>query len=260
MTCVPALEVRDLRVTLGGVPVLRGVTLTVAHGNLVALVGPNGSGKTTLLRAILGLQAIDSGSVQVLGQPLSTKVLRRVGYVPQRLELDRGFALSVREFLALRLPATRHWLWQSHRRIDSLLAPKVQGLEIEDLFDRPISRLSGGQLQRVLIAWSLLCDPELLLLDEPTAGVDTPGERSFYEMIQAVHRRREMTIILVSHDLSMVFRHASWVYALNGVVCCQGTPEEVSQDELLRQAYGFHLVPYHHHHGAGQSVGLPHVH
>ena len=254
-TPTPALSVRNLRVTLGGLPVLRGVTLSVPQGELVALIGPNGSGKTTLLRAILGLQSVDSGEIRVLDQPLSPATLGRIGYVPQKLELDRSFGLSVREFMALRLPATSRWLWRSHRSIDADLLPALAGLGVESLLDRPIARLSGGQLQRVLIAWSLLRNPEILLLDEPTAGVDTPGERSFYEMIEAVHRQRRMTIVLVSHDLSMVFRYARWVYALNGVVCCEGTPEKIIQDDSLKKAYGLHLTPYHHHHG-----DAPHVH
>jgi ABC-type Mn2+/Zn2+ transport system ATPase subunit len=86
------------------------------------------------------------------------------------------------------------------------------------------------------------------LLDEPTAGVDTPGEQTFYELIAEIHRRHQLTVLLVSHDLSMVYRHASWVYALNGVICCEGSPEQVMNTESLKAAYGIHVSPYHHHH------------
>lgn len=244
------VEVRGARVAFGQTQALRGVDLRIPKGEIVALIGPNGSGKTTLLRAMLGLQKLDSGDVRLFGEPVSPRTLSRVGYVPQKLLLERTFALSVREFLALRLSTTRNWFWQSKRTTDLLIQPTLIEIGVEPLLDRPLAGLSGGQLQRVLIAFSLLKEPELLLLDEPTAGVDTPGEMSFYELIASIHRRHRLTVVLVSHDLSMVFRHASWVYALNGVICCQGTPAEVMNAESLKQAYGIHVSPYHHHHHA----------
>jgi zinc transport system ATP-binding protein len=243
-----AIEVHDLHISLGDAPVLRGVNLRVQQGQIVALIGPNGSGKTTLLRCLLGLQPADRGSVRLLGEAPSRSVMTRIGYVPQRLPLDRSFILTVREFLALRLRQTRGWFWQSRRRTDEQLHDALSELGVDRLLDRPVSGLSGGQLQRVLISFSLLSHPDLLLLDEPTAGVDTPGEQSFYELISEIHRRRRLTVVLVSHDLSMVYRHASWVYALNGVICCEGAPEEVMNAESLKQAYGIHVTPYHHHH------------
>jgi zinc transport system ATP-binding protein len=244
----PALEVRELRVTLGGTPVLQGVNLRVPAGKIVALIGPNGSGKTTLLRCLLGLQPGERGEIRLFGEPVNAATLQRVGYVPQRLQLDRSFSLSVREFLAVRLPATRAWFWQSHRQTDAALRAALAEFDLAHLFDRPLAGLSGGQLQRVLIAFSLLRRPELLLLDEPTAGVDTPGEHSFYELIGDIHRRHGLTVVLVSHDLAMVYRHAAWVYALNGVICCEGRPEDVMNAESLKAAYGIHVTPYHHHH------------
>ncbi len=254
-----AIEVRGLRVRLGDTEVLRGVELNVPLGQVVALIGPNGSGKTTLLRCLLGLQRIDAGEIRLLGERASPALLSRIGYVPQRLALDRSFILSVREFLSLKLRQTRFWFWQSHAKTDQHLSEVLSEMEVSHLMDRPIAGLSGGQLQRVLIAFSLLCKPELLLLDEPTAGVDTPGEHSFYELISAIHRRHGLTVVLVSHDLSMVYRHATWVYALNGVICCEGTPEHVMNAESLKQAYGIHVTPYHHHHHAGHPHASPHV-
>src|SRR6185503_11927181 len=223
----PVVEVQDLWVSRGDVPVLQGVNLHVPAGQLVALIGPNGSGKTTLLRAMLP----------------------RIGYVPQRVELERSFIVSVREFLAFRLRALRHWFWLPHNRIDDVLRPALAEIGVEGLLNKPLAQLSGGQLQRVLIAFSLLHKPELLLLDEPTAGVDMPGELSFYDLIAQVQKRHRLTVILVSHDLSMVYRHADWVYALNRTVCCEGSPEQVMNAESLKTAYGIHVSPYHHHHG-----------
>ncbi len=249
--CAPAaIEVRDLRVTLGGLPILRGVNMTVPAGELVALIGPNGSGKTTLLRALLGLQKVQGGAIRLFGSSDMRAALKRVGYVPQRLDLERSFILSVREFLALRLRSTRHWFWFSKKRTDELIAGSLAGMGVEALLDKPLAHLSGGQLQRVLIAFSLLDRPELLLLDEPTAGVDAPGEETFYDLISGIQRRHQMTVVLVSHDLSMVCRHARRVYALNGVICCEGTPEEVMSADSLKEAFGMHVSPYHHHHHA----------
>jgi zinc transport system ATP-binding protein len=243
-----AIETRDVRVAFDGQPVLRGVTMRVPQGEVVALIGPNGSGKTTLLRCLLGLQKLSGGEIKLFGEPGLRQAMPRVGYVPQKLVIEKSFILSVREFMALRLRETRHWFWQSRRRTDELIRSTMSEMQIEPLLDRPVAQLSGGQLQRVLIAFSLLCKPELLLLDEPTAGVDMPGEQSFYEMIAEVQKRHHLTVVLVSHDLSMVYRHASWVYALNGVICCEGSPEQVMNAESLRQAYGIHLSPYQHHH------------
>jgi zinc transport system ATP-binding protein len=244
------VEVRDARVTFGATKVLRGVNLNIPKGEIVALIGPNGSGKTTLLRSLLGLQKLDAGDVRLFGQAISPKTLGRVGYVPQKLMLEKSFALSVREFLALRLKQTRHWFWQSRTAVADKICPVLAEIGVETLLERPVASLSGGQLQRVLIAFSLLHEPELLLLDEPTAGVDTPGEQTFYELISSIHKRHQLTVVLVSHDLSMVFRHASWVYALNGTICCEGTPAEVMNAESLKEAYGIHVSPYHHHHHA----------
>ncbi len=245
---MPAIDVRDVRVTLGGLPILRGVSLRVPAGQLVALIGPNGSGKTTLLRALLGLQKLQGGEIRLFGESDLRSALGRVGYVPQRLDLERSFILSVREFLALRLRATRHWFWLSKRRTDELIRASLAEIGVEALLDKPLAHLSGGQLQRVLIAFSLLHRPELLLLDEPTAGVDAPGEETFYDLIAGIQKRHQMTVVLVSHDLSMVCRHAHRVYALNGVICCEGTPDEVMNAESLKEAFGIHVAPYHHHH------------
>jgi len=242
------LKVHDLQVSFGGNQVLAGVNLEIPRGEVVALIGPNGSGKTTLLRCILGLQRVDHGEIRIFGEKDIRKALPRIGYVPQKISLERGFILSVREFLALRARATRHWFWRSNAEIDRLVSSGFGELAMEPLLDRPVAQLSGGQLQRVLIAFSLLQQPELLLLDEPTAGVDTPGEQSFYDLISQVQAKHQLTVLLVSHDLSMVYRYASWVYALNRVICCEGTPGQVMNAESLRQAYGIHVSPYGHHH------------
>ncbi len=243
-----AVEVQGVKVAFDNQPILRGVDMHIPKGQVVALIGPNGSGKTTLLRCLLGLQKVDAGQIRIFGELDNQRALKRVGYVPQKLALERSFILSVREFLSLRLEATQNWFWQSRRQIDAAICETLAEIGVESLLNRPLAQLSGGQLQRVLIAFSLLKNPDLLLLDEPTAGVDTPGEASFYDLITGIHRKHKLTVVLVSHDLSMVYKHASWVYALNGVICCEGPPEHVMNAESLKEAYGIHVSPYHHHH------------
>src|SRR5436190_19099644 len=144
----PVVEIRNLRVNLGGQEVLRGVNLHVPSGQLVALIGPNGSGKTTLLRTLLGLQKTIAGDIRLFGQADLKAALPRVGYVPQRLAIERSFILSVREFLALRLRETRHWFWQTKRRTEGLIQDSLAEIGVENLLEKSLATLSGGQLQR----------------------------------------------------------------------------------------------------------------
>ena len=259
----PVISTQHLCVNLGGRRILQDICLEIPHGQLVALIGPNGAGKTTLLRTWLGLIPVASGTYRLLGCSDLRQALPSIGYVPQRLALDTGLALSVREFLALRRPLTRNWFWRRREELDLALPPVAADLGVRALLDKPISSLSGGQLQRVLITFSLLSQPRLLFLDEPTEGVDAPGERTFYEIISDIHRMHGLTVVIVSHDLSMVHRHASWVIALNGRVCCEGAPDDIIREDALREAYGLHVTSYHHHHShppAAEGPGHHHVH
>src|ERR1041385_8054157 len=131
-----AVEVRDLRVSFDNTPVLRGVNMRVPQGQIVALIGPNGSGKTTLLRCLLGLQKFSEGEIKIFGERDVRKVLPRIGYVPQRLALERSFILSVREFLSLRLRETRHWIFHSHKQLDAIIRPALAQIGVEPLLDQ----------------------------------------------------------------------------------------------------------------------------
>ncbi len=243
---VTAIETQDLSVRLDGKLILDGINLKIQQGEMIALIGPNGAGKTTLLKALLGLIPVESGSVKFLGGKSFSDVSHRIGYVPQKLVTDPSFALNVREFLALNLDYC--WPWSSKKIVDKALNEMICEIGIKDILSRSVAELSGGQFQRVMIAFALLKKPEILFLDEPTAGVDAPGEESFYGMIEKIHKERHLTIVLVSHDLSMVYKHASRVYALNQVICCQGTPDEVLQGQNLNQVFGQEFSFYHHHH------------
>ncbi|MGB7512401.1 MAG: ABC transporter ATP-binding protein [Pelodictyon phaeoclathratiforme] len=208
----PVIECNLLSVELGGVMVLDGVTLSVCKGDYLALVGPNGGGKTTLLRVILGLEKSSGGSVSVFGA-LPGSFPERIGYVPQRLFFDREFPISVRE-LVLMGRLSKKKLFQHFNRIDREKADAALGVAgLERLADRRIGTLSGGELQRTLIARALAGEPELLLLDEPTASVDPQMKTTIYDLLD--NQKKKLTIVLVSHDVGGIKGHVSGIATLN---------------------------------------------
>jgi len=208
----PVIECNRLSVELGGVMVLDGVTLSVCKGDYLGLVGPNGGGKTTLLRVILGLEKSSGGSVSVFGA-LPGSFPERIGYVPQRLFFDREFPISVRE-LVLMGRLSKKKLFQHFNRIDREKADAALGVAgLERLADRRIGTLSGGELQRALIARALAGEPELLLLDEPTASADPQMKTTIYDLLD--NQKKKLTIVLVSHDVGGIKGHVSGIATLN---------------------------------------------
>jgi len=228
------LDVEHLSVRYGAHEVLRDVSLTVEPGEIVTIVGPNGSGKTSLLRAIVGAAAAARGTI-------ATAAGLVIGYVPQRLHVDPTLPITVTRFL--RLPGGA-----AQRDIDAALARAgVRGLA-----DRQMSQLSGGQLQRVLLARALVARPGLLLLDEPTQGLDQPGSAAFYTLIDEVRRDTGCAVLMISHELHVVMAASDRVICLNGHVCCQGTPAAVSSAPESRALFGTRtggaLALYRHEH------------
>jgi ABC-type Mn2+/Zn2+ transport system ATPase subunit len=244
----PAIEAAHLTVRFEDREALSDLTFAVRAGEAVAIIGPNGAGKTTLLKALLGIVPYE-GEVRIWGR--DRRELRgaegRIAYVPQRFDLDRSFPLTVLEFLLLGTGEEREWwgLRRGARRGEIL-----QGLErvgAAHLLDRRLGALSGGEFQRVLIAYALARGPDILLLDEPLAGVDLVGESALAEHLHYLHEELGLTLLLVSHDLHMVYRDADQVLCLNRHLCCQGPPDEVLTSENLRRAYGEAISTYHHH-------------
>lgn len=228
------IEVNGLGVSLSGTTILHGVDFGVAEGEIVTIVGPNGSGKSTLLRAILGAVPCSEGDV------VRSKGLK-IGYVPQKLAIDRTLPLTVRRFLDL-----------PKRVADSEADEVLRQVGAVDLTKRQMSELSGGQFQRVLLARALLGSPNLLILDEPTQGLDQSGSASFYELIEAVRRDLGCAILMVSHELHVVMAASDRVICLNGHVCCQGAPEQVATAPEYRALFGSGtkgtLALYRHEH------------
>ena len=246
------LSLRDVRVELGGNVILHRVSADVARGQITALIGLNGSGKTTLLRAILK-EVPYGGRIEFhCGHDHKRPTPEHVGYVPQRLLIDARLPLTVRDLLALALQRRPLFLGigrQTTERMVRMLAQVFS--DPHYVLDRPVEKLSGGELQRVLLALALYPRPELLLLDEPAAGVDFQYQEKLYDLLTRLNRETGVTVLLVSHDTSMVSTRSDHVLCMkDGLIQCEGPPREVMTDENLRAVFGYDKVAYtHHHHG-----------
>lgn len=232
------ITARGLTVMRARHTVLDTVNFQISPAEIVTIVGPNGSGKSTLLAALLGI-------LPATGQVLRKPGLK-VGYVPQKLAVDRSLPMPVNSFL--NLPQTHS---QTAR------AAALQRVGLPDLGRRQISELSGGQLQRVLLARALLGQPDLLVLDEPTQGLDQMGEADFYKLIEALRRDTGVAVLMVSHDLHVVMSASDRVICLNGHVCCEGTPHVVRDAPEYRALFGKGtdgaLALYQHQHDHDHS-------
>jgi zinc transport system ATP-binding protein len=245
----PLVSVRHLTVELGGNIILRDLDAEIARGKITALIGKNGSGKTTFLRTLLG-EIPFRGTIEFhCGHDHSQPEPKHVGYVPQKLQIDAKLPLTVRDLLALAiqrrpifLGLTRRTQQTLHAILDSVQAPHA-------LLDRPVEKISGGELQRVLLGLAIQPCPELLLLDEPAAGIDFQSMEAFNQTIVRLNREKGVTIVLVSHDLSVVSRHADEVLCLEGgAIKCHGAPREILTHETLSQTFGSDMSVFLHHH------------
>jgi ABC-type Mn2+/Zn2+ transport system ATPase subunit len=236
---IPAIDVSHLNVELGGHRILEDISFHVPQGEIAAVIGPNGSGKTTLVRAILGLAPIASGSVALFGSPLA-HVRRTVGYVPQRFDFDRDFPITVREFLDL----ARH----EHNPPEAITAKLEEVGLSEKVAAQRLGSLSGGQLQRVLIAQAIMNDPMLLFLDEPSTGVDMVGEAAFYGLIKHLNERHRTTVLMVTHDIAVTSSLVHQVVCVNRRLMCYGAPNVALSEKTLSDVFGSHAAAYDHAH------------
>lgn len=239
----PLIRAEGLTVREGRRTILDRVDLAVGPGEIVTVIGPNGGGKTTLLRALIGTIRPESGRVV-------RRAGLRLGYTPQKFAIERTIPVTVERFLALTGP----------------LAPgaraRVLGrVGVEGLRRAQLSDLSGGEMQRVLLARALLREPELLVLDEPTQGLDQPAEADFYRLLAELRAERGAGVLLVSHDLHVVMGASDRVVCLNGHVCCHGAPEHVSADPVYREMFGARaeFALYRHRHDHSHDHAHDHV-
>lgn len=242
------IAVENISVGYGARTVLRDVSLTIEPGEILTVVGPNGSGKTTLLRALIGAAQLTSGRI-------SRQQGLRIGYVPQKLHIDPTLPMTVERFLRLPGGTPRTACPQALERAG-----------VPDLSQRQMSALSGGQMQRVLLARALITTPKLLLLDEATQGLDQPGSAAFYRQIEEVRRQTGCAILMISHELHVVMSASDRVICLNGHVCCEGRPEIVAQAEEYRALFGtgthgaLALYRHEHSHSHDHDHDHPHSH
>ena len=228
------IEVQKLNVAYGKKKVLKNVNLTLSKNEIVTIVGPNGSGKTTLFKSIIGSIPIASGKVSI-------KQNLKIGYVPQVLNIDRSLPLTVERFLKL-----------AKNRNDQGFLRAQQILDSDDLLLSQISNLSAGQLQRVLLGHALMNEPDVLLLDEATRGLDQPGAAAFYKKIEEIRDSTGCAILMISHDLHVVMSASNRVICLNGHICCQGEPNSVASSPEYKAMFGSKvegtLALYQHNH------------
>jgi zinc transport system ATP-binding protein len=243
----PLVTIRDLTVELGDNRVLRNLQAELMRNQITALIGSNGSGKTTFLRALLKEIPYQGKIVFHCGHDHTRPNPRHVGYVPQKLRIEANIPLTVRDLLGISLQRRAIFLgfrFGLNKQMEAMLHEVGAN---PALLDRPVEKISGGELQRVLLALAMSPQPELLLLDEPSAGIDVKGQEQFYDLIGRLNRERGTTILLVSHELSMVGKHAQRVMCMkDGQIHCQGTPQEMTP-EVLQDVFGMQHLFVHHH-------------
>lgn len=231
---VPLLRVDNVSFTVRDQSILQAVSLEIHAGEIIALIGPNGAGKSTLVRIALGLIKPNCGQVW-------RKPGLRIGYMPQRLAIDHNLPLTVQRFITLGGPTSR-----------TQVAAVLAEVGVPQLMESPVQAISGGELQRVLLARALLREPDLLVLDEPIQGVDLSGQYELYDLISQLRQQRGCGILMISHELHLVMATTDQVLCLNRQVCCSGHPDQVANDPAYLQLFGFdvarRLAVYHHHH------------
>jgi len=231
----PLLELSDINLIRSRHHLLKQVNMKVERGEILTIIGPNGAGKTTLLRVALGLMPQTTGRVH--RHPGIT-----LGYMPQRLHIDPTFPLTVKRFFSM-----------AGKNLNSKVLPLLKEVGADHVLDSPLQSLSGGELQRVLLARALIRDPDLLMLDEPVQGVDVHGQVELYQLITRLRNERGCAVLMVSHDLHLVMAATDRVICLNRHICCSGTPEIVTNDPAYLALFGplmvQHLAVYTHNKG-----------
>ena len=235
-----AVQIENVSIRVGETVILQDVNAHIPVGSSTAIVGPNGAGKTSLTLAILG-QMSYKGQITFPGckNPLKP----RFGFVPQKLQFDRDMPITVQDYLLAGMQR-RPLFFGASASAKQKVAEILEELECEKLLNRIFGALSGGEIQRILLAQALLTEPEILVLDEPTAGVDFKGGQICCELLRKIREDRGFTQIMISHDLATVAAHAAHVIILKNNIIAQGHPAEVLTEKNLRKAFGLHTAKF----------------
>ena len=251
---------RNVRVTLGGRSILSGVDADLMRGQITALIGLNGSGKTTLLKALIRECPYQGEVKYFCGHDHTRHRPEQIGYVPQRLAIDVRMPLTVREFFALAIQR-RPLFFGVTSRVTKTAERLLARVGAGHLLHSPVAKLSGGEMQRILLSLALEPHPELLLLDEPAAGIDFADQKPFYDLLAEINRERKVTILLVSHDLSVVSDKVHHELCLkNGRIECQGPPGDVLTTEMMDRIFGQGKQVFAHRHDDGSVCDHHHSH
>ena len=248
----PIIECKNIHFNYNQNEVLKDVQFIVEKGDYVGLVGPNGSGKSTLLKIILGLIEPKQGEVKLFGTPLNSfKAWHKIGYVSQKANsFNSGFPATVYEVVSMGLFGKMGVFKRLNRQHRSNILEAIDHVGLSDLADRNIGKLSGGQQQRAFIARALVSSPELLILDEPTVGVDTESVDKFYLLLGKLHRDHNLSLLMVTHDIGMMTHHVNKVACLNKKIHFHGNPSDfkANQEAILESAYGSNMNLVEHRH------------
>ncbi len=245
----PLISIKNLYFSYGEKLVLEDINLEVHAGDFLAVLGPNGSGKSTLLKLILGLLRPKKGEIRLFGQPVAEfKEWWRLGYVPQRAtaQVDPVFPVTVAEVVSFGLLSKKRFPRFMRARDWEAVRAALAKVEMAPYFNRRLAELSGGQQQRVFIARAIVAEPEVLLLDEPTTGVDVSTQERFYDLLGELNQKG-LTIVIVTHDIGIVNKHVKQVACLNRRLVYHGTHEEFCSSPRLREFVGEHHLVIHRH-------------
>lgn len=238
----PAIFVNNLTVTYPAqnYPAVKAVSFSVHENSITTLIGPNGSGKTTIIKAILGLLEYQ-GEIKIFNQPIR-QASQLIGFVPQRFTFDNTFPMTVFEFVALPLIIQANSPKPKRKQVLDTL----ELLKAQELADKTLASLSGGELQRVLLARSLVREPKLLLLDEPEVGIDVGGEQTLYDLLDDLVDKQKLTVLIASHELDVVYTYADYVLCVNKRLVCDGRPEQILNQSTIEKLYGKQIKFYNH--------------